>query len=1291
MMGVICLHLAIALVGLMWTFAQDDTHPRFYDIPSKTEHYKTYAKQNISFRCPGANENTLVEQLEWYSHSKHKKVLEYRKNAGITVYTDWLHRVTLDKDYGLIFNPAKSTDTGDYVCLINHRILPDVLIRFSVIDVPDPPGRPLITFFSSRAANLSWAPPKYTNYSNITHYTVMIRKHMERPDPEEENVVGSKNFTVQKVNTTSNDPSFYVKGLRPYTVYSFQIIAWNALGSSNPSKPSFFMVTLRELPEARIPFTARNMSSTQVFISWEPPDIDLINGDFLGYRLTWTQLKKPRLTQEKYIRNASITKHVISELLPFTKYHVGLSVFNPEGYGPNTTLLIITDEGQPSPPRNLTVRDATDTSLLLQWYMPERTNGILVGYRIYYTYGNYTDTRTDKSDPHNPIKTYLLTDLKPDTAYSIKVKAFSSRHEGLLSNTTEGRTDILGPSPPKIVNASCEYNSSLRVEFEKPDRHPGSIDLYYIDVYDGGIPYNEATLNASAKYLAFSFVFQNVTPDIHYDVQVSAASRSNRSGRLVRGEKSKLSRVYVTEGCYHPTTHVVELWAGILAGLLCASGVLLLAGGGYLVWKKFIQAPYYYLDNTQCTPAPLDWNTSPDENEVEDYSGPIAVAHFAEHVQKLHADGDIGFSKEYEAIQNDPSNEVNSSENSQHPDNKPKNRYLNIIAYDHSRVQLLPMPSQKVSTYINANYIDGFSVNRAYIGTQGPLPSTFDCFWRMIWEQRVTIIVMITNLVERGRRKCDMYWPKEGIEDYGVIQVRLVKEDVMATYTIRTLVIRHTRVKNKKDSSLAEKTVYQYHYTNWPDHGTPDHPLPVISFVKKSSSANPSDSGPIVVHCSAGVGRTGTYIVLDAMLKQIKTRGEVNIFGFLKHIRAQRNFLVQTEEQYIFIHDALVEAIECGETDIMCDSFTRYLEVLQNPESIKGKDESVWKPLGEQFKQVTSFVPRDFNLVSANKPVNQRKNRCSHLIPIESARVHLTPKPGEDGSDYINASWLPGFHSLREFVITQHPVSKEDFWKMCWDHAAQLIVMLSITDTSEFEVFWPDADEIIETDIYTCQQVGVNMTAPYITRDFMLKSVQDDYEFKVKFVQCHNWPHQGVGSIKGMYDLPNYCISLQKVGQGPICVVDRYGGTEAATLCALITLKKHLAYEQKVDVYMYAKLYHNKRPGIWPSADDFLKLYLCVQTICGTPEKYLEEIPPDMFTIANGVKGRSAKSSENQPSCSRSPDGLPASNSTETSCPNLQSSPDLKEVIIEPQPSANDFVRVPPEGLKIATSNTEML
>lgn len=290
---------------------------------------------------------------------------------------------------------------------------------------------------------------------------------------------------------------------------------------------------------------------------------------------------------------------------------------------------------------------------------------------------------------------------------------------------------------------------------------------------------------------------------------------------------------------------------------------------------------------------------------------------------------------------------------------------------------------------------------------------------------------MITNLVERGRRKCDMYWPKEGVESYGVIQVKLVREEVMATYTVRTFQIRHMKLKKKKQFP-SEKMVYQYHYTNWPDHGTPDHPLPVLDFVRKSSEANPKESGPIVVHCSAGVGRTGTYIVLDAILKQMEQKKVLNIFGFLRHIRTQRNFLVQTEEQYIFLHDALVEAISSCDTNLTIDQIS----------ACCGDDNF----LAEQFQLITSYVPKDINLLSATKPVNIAKNRM--IAPLEGSRAHLTPKPGIDGSDYINASWLFGFRRLRDFIITQHPLSNtiKDFWQMIMDHQVQTIVCLSMVD-----------------------------------------------------------------------------------------------------------------------------------------------------------------------------------------------------------------------------------------------------
>ncbi|XP_070141552.1 tyrosine-protein phosphatase 99A-like [Drosophila kikkawai] len=217
----------------------------------------------------------------------------------------------------------------------------------------------------------------------------------------------------------------------------------------------------------------------------------------------------------------------------------------------------------------------------------------------------------------------------------------------------------------------------------------------------------------------------------------------------------------------------------------------------------------------------------------------------------------------------------------------------------------------------------------------------------------------------------------------------------MLTFTVCTLQIRH--LNNKKHCNT-EKLVYQYHYTNWPDYGTPDHPLPVLNFIKKSSAANPAEAGPIVVYCSAGVGRTVTYIVLDAILKQIQQKYIVNVFSFMRHIRSRRNFLVQTEEQYISLHDVLMEAIASRETNLLAEQ----VEELKN-----------YTPyLEQQYKNIIQFQPKDIHVASARKQVNSIKNRGA-IFPIESSRVHLTPKSGDDGNNYINAFWLNGFNKYK--------------------------------------------------------------------------------------------------------------------------------------------------------------------------------------------------------------------------------------------------------------------------------------
>lgn len=424
---------------------------------------------------------------------------------------------------------------------------------------------------------------------------------------------------------------------------------------------------------------------------------------------------------------------------------------------------------------------------------------------------------------------------------------------------------------------------------------------------------------------------------------------------------------------------------------------------------------------------------------------PVPITELANHIERMRAEDNLGFSKEYESIE--PGQQF-TWENSNMEVNKPKNRYANVIAYDHSRVVLQPLDGIPGSDYINANYCDAYRKQNAYIATQGPLLETIGDFWRMVWEQRSASIVMMTKLEERARIKCDQYWPSRGTETYGVMQVTLTYVEELAYYCIRTFTLQRYGYMDSRE-------VRQFQFTAWPDHGVPDHPTPFLMFLRRVKTMNPIDAGPMIIHCSAGVGRTGCFIVIDSMLERLKYESTIDIYGHTTCLRAQRNYTVQTEDQYIFIHDAVLEVVISGDTEIPIRSLYNHVQMLMQVipgDNITGME--------LEFKKIASMRTPPNKFISANLPCNKFKNRLMNILPYETTRVCLQPLRGVEGSDYINASFVDGYRYRSSYIATQGPMAEttDDFWRMLWEHNSNIIVMLTKTKEmgrDKCHHYWP--------------------------------------------------------------------------------------------------------------------------------------------------------------------------------------------------------------------------------------------
>ncbi|XP_030640186.1 receptor-type tyrosine-protein phosphatase C [Chanos chanos] len=591
---------------------------------------------------------------------------------------------------------------------------------------------------------------------------------------------------------------------------------------------------------------------------------------------------------------------------------------------------------------------------------------------------------------------------------------------------------------------------------------------------------------------------------------------------------------------------------------------------------------------------------------------PITADNLLDTYKKKIADEGRLFLAEFQSIPRIFSNYTIKEAKKQ--ENQPKNRYVDILPYDYNRVQLSPGGGHD---YINASFIDGYKEPKKYIAAQGPKDETVGDFWRMVWEQQASIIVMVTRCEEGNRNKCAQYWPSmdRETEIFDDFVVKIKKEDSCPDY-----IIRHLTITNRKEKS-AEREVTHIQFTSWPDHGVPGEPHLLLKLRRRVNSFNNFFSGPIVVHCSAGVGRTGTYIGIDAMMESLESENRVDIYGYVVKLRRQRCLMVQVEAQYILIHQALIEYNQFGETEVCLSELHSTLNRLRQKDS-----ESEPSCLLEaEFQRLPKYKNwRTFNTGSNEE--NKKKNRSSTIIPYDYNRVlvkieedptqdseqededdYSSDEDDEDSTKYINASFIDGYWCPRGLIAAQGPLADtvEDFLQMVYQKRVKTIVMLSecTEDGKEFcSQYWDDEKKTFGEMEVTTKECE---TAPtHVRRHLELRHAKRKEVVEVEQYQFLKW--SGRDLPEKTQDLTDMIKNIkQKGGYGnsksgrsnPIVVHCNDGSSRSGVFCALWNIMDSAETEKLIDVFQAAKSLRRERQGMLTTYEEYEFLYQAIEAV----------------------------------------------------------------------------------------------
>ncbi|XP_056399931.1 receptor-type tyrosine-protein phosphatase H isoform X2 [Hyla sarda] len=674
-----------------------------------------------------------------------------------------------------------------------------------------------------------------------------------------------------------------VRNLLPGVDYNFTVFAVTKNGVISQSS---ITVTTTTMPNAPGNLQGIAVNVSEIYINWTAPND--VNKNLYDYKVTWVDAEA---IQNIASYTTKDTFFYTTSLFPGHLYNITVKSVIKNTASVNAEIYTAT---QPISIQRLSASEVNNTSVTLSWIIPTYPNSVKTGYRVTVYLNGKNISEVETTD-----EKYVVNNLEPGNVYRISVESYVRYPKpGITARTSTTDNYITSYSIPSLIESETDPDPvndlkcskmdayQIKVEFMCPR---GNYSTFKVLVND--------LINNEVNTCIDNVVVSNLQPAASYKIRVMTIATAKNS-----------STVYII--CSTDNTGVI---VGSIFGVLLF--ILLIALIVFLVLRS------RRLKNRS-------------ENIPTTFTGQrrfhtIPREKFKQHYENNHADSDFGFAEEYQELSSVGTTQ--SKRAAELPDNRAKNRFTNVLPYDHSRVKLSIVNGILSTDYINANYMPGYNSNKEFIACQGPLPNTTADFWRMVCEHHVNTIVMLTNCMENGRVKCEHYWPLDYTPcTYGDLTVTVTSETILSEWTIRDFSVKHA-------TQPGIKYVRHFHYTAWPDHGVPDSTSSIMQFhnLVREYMDQRKSNGPTVVHCSAGVGRTGTLIALDYLIQQNEREHRIGVYGFVEKMRMNRNLMVQTEAQYIFLNKCMLDLIDQPEDEHIYENHTGNELVYENVSAIR--------------------------------------------------------------------------------------------------------------------------------------------------------------------------------------------------------------------------------------------------------------------------------------------------------------------------------------------------------------------